>query len=55
MKWRSANGMWELPGGVPGFEETPEDGVRREVLEESGPLRGGRADQALLLVGTLRP
>ncbi|MCX5376034.1 NUDIX hydrolase [Streptomyces sp. NBC_00091] len=33
---RADNGMWELPGGVLELKETPEDGVRREVLEETG-------------------
>lgn len=33
---RADNGTWELPGGVLELEETPEDGVRREVLEETG-------------------
>ncbi|MFI9061478.1 NUDIX hydrolase [Streptomyces sp. NPDC053429] len=33
---RADNGAWELPGGVLELEETPEDGVRREVLEETG-------------------
>lgn len=33
---RADNGAWELPGGVLELEETPEDGLRREVLEETG-------------------
>ncbi len=33
---RADNGTWELPGGVLELVETPEDGVRREVLEETG-------------------
>ncbi|MFE2284961.1 NUDIX hydrolase [Streptomyces sp. NPDC059443] len=33
---RADNGAWELPGGVLELAETPEDGVRREVLEETG-------------------
>ncbi|MFF4451541.1 NUDIX hydrolase [Streptomyces goshikiensis] len=33
---RADNGAWELPGGVLELVETPEDGVRREVLEETG-------------------
>ncbi|WP_284579035.1 NUDIX domain-containing protein [Streptomyces sp. 2P-4] len=33
---RADNGTWELPGGVLELEETPEEGVRREVLEETG-------------------
>ncbi len=33
---RADNGTWELPGGVLELEETPEGGVRREVLEETG-------------------
>ncbi|WP_263167612.1 NUDIX hydrolase [Streptomyces sp. SCSIO ZS0520] len=33
---RADNGSWELPGGVLELTETPEDGVRREVREETG-------------------
>jgi ADP-ribose pyrophosphatase YjhB (NUDIX family) len=33
---RRDNGHWEPPGGVLEYEETFEDGVRREVLEETG-------------------
>ncbi|MBD3576143.1 MULTISPECIES: NUDIX hydrolase [Streptomyces] len=33
---RADNGTWELPGGVLELTESPEDGVRREVLEETG-------------------
>ncbi|NKI42447.1 NUDIX hydrolase [Streptomyces physcomitrii] len=33
---RADNGNWELPGGVLELTETPEDGVRREVREETG-------------------
>lgn len=33
---RADNGHWELPGGVLEIEESPEDGARREVLEETG-------------------
>ncbi|MFZ3497401.1 NUDIX hydrolase [Streptomyces sp. 5.8] len=33
---RADNGHWELPGGVLELIEAPEDGVRREVLEETG-------------------
>ncbi|WP_285597199.1 NUDIX hydrolase [Actinomycetospora sp. NBRC 106378] len=33
---RRDNGHWEPPGGVLELEETPEDGVRREVFEETG-------------------
>lgn len=33
---RADNGTWELPGGVLELTEVPEDGVRREVLEETG-------------------
>lgn len=33
---RADNGTWELPGGVLELDETPETGVRREVLEETG-------------------
>ncbi|QFZ23122.1 NUDIX hydrolase [Saccharothrix syringae] len=33
---RRDNGHWEPPGGVLELDETPEEGVRREVLEETG-------------------
>ncbi|MEU6760863.1 NUDIX domain-containing protein [Streptomyces sp. NPDC046685] len=33
---RADNDAWELPGGVLELAETPEDGVRREVSEETG-------------------
>jgi ADP-ribose pyrophosphatase YjhB (NUDIX family) len=33
---RRDNGAWQLPGGVLELEETAEDGVRREVREETG-------------------
>ncbi|QKW09073.1 NUDIX domain-containing protein [Streptomyces sp. NA04227] len=33
---RADNGSWELPGGVLELDEWPEDGVRREVREETG-------------------
>ncbi|WP_042383075.1 NUDIX domain-containing protein [Streptacidiphilus melanogenes] len=33
---RADNGAWELPGGVLELAETPEDGVVREVWEETG-------------------
>lgn len=33
---RADNGTWEPPGGVLELAETPEDGVRREVFEETG-------------------
>ncbi|PRW64643.1 NUDIX hydrolase [Actinopolyspora mortivallis] len=33
---RRDNGRWEAPGGVLELEETFEDGVKREVLEETG-------------------
>ncbi|MGX7825622.1 NUDIX hydrolase [Actinokineospora sp. 24-640] len=32
---RRDNGHWEPPGGVLEMHETPEEGVRREVLEET--------------------
>lgn len=33
---RADNGKWELPGGVLEVDEAPEEGARREVLEETG-------------------
>nr|WP_187279013.1 NUDIX domain-containing protein [Streptomyces lavendulae] len=33
---RADNGTWELPGGILELNETPEAGVAREVLEETG-------------------
>ncbi len=33
---RADNGTWELPGGVLELDEAPEDGVKREVWEETG-------------------
>lgn len=33
---RDDNGRWEVPGGVLELDESFEDGVRREVLEETG-------------------
>ncbi|MGV9454748.1 NUDIX hydrolase [Streptomyces sp. NPDC003635] len=33
---RADNGNWELPGGILELDETPEAGVTREVLEETG-------------------
>lgn len=33
---RRDNGHWEPPGGVLELTEAPEDGVAREVLEETG-------------------
>ncbi|MFB6660932.1 NUDIX hydrolase [[Kitasatospora] papulosa] len=33
---RADNGTWEPPGGVLELSESPEDGVRREVYEETG-------------------
>ena len=33
---RRDNGAWQLPGGVLELNETIEDGVRREVREETG-------------------
>lgn len=33
---RADNGTWEPPGGVLELDESPEDGVRREVYEETG-------------------
>lgn len=33
---RDDNGHWEAPGGVLELDESFEDGVRREILEETG-------------------
>ncbi|MFJ8310095.1 MULTISPECIES: NUDIX hydrolase [unclassified Streptomyces] len=33
---RADNGTWEPPGGVLELDEAPEEGVRREVYEETG-------------------
>jgi len=33
---RRDNGHWEPPGGILELNETPEEGVRREVFEETG-------------------
>ncbi|UQI48718.1 NUDIX domain-containing protein [Streptomyces sp. HU2014] len=33
---RADNGTWELPGGVLELTESPEEGVTREVFEETG-------------------
>lgn len=33
---RHDNGHWEPPGGILELDEAPEDGVRREVAEETG-------------------
>ncbi|GHD17329.1 hypothetical protein GCM10010313_46540 [Streptomyces violarus] len=33
---RADNGTWQLPGGILELDETPEAGVAREVLEETG-------------------
>ncbi|MEU1622688.1 NUDIX domain-containing protein [Streptomyces sp. NPDC005722] len=33
---RADNGTWELPGGVTELDEAPEDGLKREVWEETG-------------------
>lgn len=33
---RADNGHWQPPGGVLELDETFEDGIRREVVEETG-------------------
>ncbi|WP_329127870.1 NUDIX hydrolase [Streptomyces sp. NBC_01465] len=33
---RADNGAWEPPGGVLEIHESPEDGARREIREETG-------------------
>jgi len=35
-RWEPYAGMWDLPGGFLGEEEHPLDGLRRELLEETG-------------------
>ena len=35
---RRDNGRWEPPAGVLELDETPEDGVAREIAEETGVL-----------------
>ena len=35
---RRDNGKWQLPGGVLELDESIHQGVRREVLEETGVL-----------------
>jgi ADP-ribose pyrophosphatase YjhB (NUDIX family) len=35
---RSDNGHWEAPGGILELDESFEDGVRREVAEETGMI-----------------
>ena len=35
-------GLWHLPGGGTDFGEQPDDGLVREVFEESGPAGRGR-------------
>jgi 8-oxo-dGTP diphosphatase len=37
---RAADGRWELPGGILECDETVEDGLRREVFEETGMAIG---------------
>ena len=35
-RWEPYAGMWDLPGGFLGEDEHPLDGLRRELLEETG-------------------
>jgi ADP-ribose pyrophosphatase YjhB (NUDIX family) len=35
-RWDPYAGMWDLPGGFLGEDEHPLDGLRRELLEETG-------------------
>jgi 8-oxo-dGTP diphosphatase len=35
-KYKGISGIWDIPGGRLEFGEEPEDGLRREVMEETG-------------------
>jgi 8-oxo-dGTP diphosphatase len=53
---RRDNGHWEPPGDVLELEETIEDGVAREVREETGlTVRPERADRGVQKHGARRP
>lgn len=52
---REANGLWELPGGGMDFGESPQDTIRREVMEEMGLLVTHVKEQPCYFLTTLNP